>query len=150
MEISTVLTSAVVAAVFASVANIVIALYNAHRIKILERIKRQNELGDYRYEQLFNILLRWQEFDFPKEPCDDPFELAKIRVFNSLFENDRRFSIVSPLLDDIYKQEVRSKQEVATELYKKMMTLSIEAKNNIQMKSKMNIAIYTGSIVQLQ
>ncbi len=110
------LTSAVMASLVTSLANIIIAVFNNRRLKSIEKEKQKNELVTYRYTHLFDMLLKWKEYDTPFETKDkNPSQIATDRAFNSFFDSHRRFEIISPLLDENYKKgivELNKKGEV--------------------------------------
>ena len=56
--ITILLTSAVVASLVTSAANIVISIFNNRRIKLIEKEKRKNDLITYRYKLFYNMLLK--------------------------------------------------------------------------------------------
>ena len=58
-----ILTATVFAALISSIANIIISLINNHRLKSLESKKQLNDIDKYRYSRLYELVLKWHEYD---------------------------------------------------------------------------------------
>lgn len=122
--ITILLTSAVMASLVTSLANIVIAVFNNRRLKSIEKEKQKNELTTYRYTHLFDMLLKWEEYDTPFETRDkSPSQIARDRILNSFFDSHRRFEIVSPFLDENYKKGIFQLYKKGEELLNKLFEI---------------------------
>ncbi len=133
------LTSAVIASLVTSVANIIIAIFNNHRLKSIEKKKRINELITYRYTHLFDMLLKWREYDTPLETRDiDPSQIVTYRGFNSFFDSQRKFEIISPLIDEDYKKDINYIYQQGKELLKELFKIEFALKNesNAELKEE--------------
>lgn len=137
--ITILLTSAVVASLVTSVANIVISIFNNRRIKLIEKEKRKNDLITYRYKCLYNMLLKWQEYDTPYEIKDkNPLQIARDRIFNGFFDSYRRFQIISPLMDEKYKDKVNSLYKEGENLLGKLFEIEfkLEKKSDAELRQQ--------------
>lgn len=119
--ITVILTSAVAASLVTSVANIIIAIYNNHRLKAIEEVRQKNDLNAYRYKCLYDMLLKWQEYDTPLEIEDKgPVQIAEERLTESFFDGQKKFQIISPLLDEKYKKNANRLSDEGNELIKRL------------------------------
>ena len=124
------LTSAVVGSLVTSVANIIITIFNNHRLKSIEKEKQKNDLITYRYKCLYNMLLKWHEYDTPFDKDKDPLQIAKDRVCNGFFDNHRRFQIISPLMDEKYKETVNKLNKEGEKLLSELFKVEFELDKN--------------------
>ncbi len=131
------LTSAVMASLVTSLANITIAIFNNYRLKSIEKKKRVNELTTYRYTQLFDMLLKWKEYDATFETKDrSPSQIATDRILNSFFDSHRRFEIISPLIDEYYKKDIVYLYQQGDNLISELTAIERELKRNSSPKLK--------------
>ena len=137
--ITILLTSAVIASLVTSIANIIIAIFNNHRLKSIEKEKRMNELTIYRYTRLFEMLLKWKDFETPFEIKDkNPSQITVDRAFNSFFDSRRRFEIISPLIDESYKKNIynlnQEGEQLLNELFK--IEFALEKESTAELKAE--------------
>lgn len=129
--ITIVLTSAVVASLVTSIANILIAILNNHKIVSIEKEKQKNSLISYRYKCLYEMLLKWQEYNTPYEIKDkEPSEIATERLFNGFFDSHRKFQIISPLLDEEYKRDAEKLNKEGEKLINELIELEYQLDKN--------------------
>ena len=133
------LTSGVIASLITSIANIVITVFNNHRLKSMEKKKRVDELTTYRYTHLFDMLLKWKEYDTPFETKGKvTSQIATERLFNSFFDSHRKFEIVSPLIDENYKIDIVKLYQQGNDLLNKLFTIefSLEKESCDELKDE--------------
>lgn len=117
-------TSAVIASFVTSVANIIIAIINNHRLKLIEKEKQKNVLTAYRYKCLHEMLLKWQEYDTPVEmEGKELSQIAEERIHNSFLDNSRKFQIISPLMDQKYKENIEKINEKGKNLLSELIDI---------------------------
>lgn len=82
------LTSAVIASLVTSIIDIIIHIFDNHKLTRIEKEKRMNELTTYRYTKLFDMLLKWKEYDTDfKTEGKNPSQIATDRVFKAHHQN---------------------------------------------------------------
>lgn len=137
--ITILLTSAVIASLVTSVANIILAIFNNNRLKSIEKETRMNELITYRYTHLFDMLLKWKEYDTPFETRDkNPSQIATDRIFNSFFDSHRRFEIISPLVDECYKKDINNLNDQGEQLLNELFKIesALENESSAELKEE--------------
>ena len=125
MTWNVVLTSAVVAAALAAIANVLVAILNNRRLKTLSQKERIDALVRYRYTKLFSILEEI-EINALDAPDYNPFskdaskELIEIIHKHFLFIR-KKWMLVKPLVGSMYREniDVLLEQEIAltTQVY---------------------------------
>lgn len=142
--ITILLTSTVIASFLTSIANIVIAKLNNNRLKSIEKKKRKNEIITYRYTHLYDVLLKWKEYDSHFETKNrTPLQIAKQRGLNSFYDSYRRFQIISPLLDEGYKKGIEELYQSGMQFQKKLFAIEFELdkKTNDDLKKEHDILL---------
>ena len=129
--ITILLTSAVMASLITSIANIVIAIINNYRLASIEKEKRKNTLTEYRYKCLYEMLLKWTDYNTPFEvQGKEVAEIATERIINSFIDNGRKFKTISPLLEEKYKEDIGKINEEGEDLLKKLIDVENEMDKN--------------------
>lgn len=120
-----VLTSTVIASLVTYVINIIIAIMNNHRLKIIENDKRANELTTFRYTQLYEMLLKWDDFTSPinNKPITNVDRYVSDRLVNDYIDDQRRLQIISPLLDDVYMENLSALNDNANSLLNELIKI---------------------------
>ena len=129
------LTSVVIGSIITSIVNIIISLFNNYRLKLIEREKQKNDLISYRYKCLYDMLLKWKEYDTPFEVRDKEYsKVAVERIVNSFFDSNRKFQIISPLLDEKYKESINKLNEKGNKLLKELIEIESQWEKKCEMK----------------
>ena len=125
------LTSAVVASLVTSITNIVIAVFNNRRLKLLEKEKRKNELNIYRYTHLFDLLLKLDSYNTPFETEGRTVsQIASERLINGYIDSHKKFDLLSPLLDEKYKTHIVELNSCAEYQLKELFKMENELETN--------------------
>ena len=114
---SVVLTAGVFAAFITSLANIIITLFNNHRLNAIEKKKEMQEMDRYRYSHLYDLLLNWQKYDFPTEGDDVAYD----KVINRFMEDTNRYELAKPLMDQVYIDRLEPKQIEGKDILDRMI-----------------------------
>lgn len=114
---SVVLTAGVFAAFITSLANIIITLFNNHRLNVIEKKKEMQEMDKYRYSHLYDLLLNWQKYDFPTEGDDAAYD----KVINRFMGDTNRYELAKPLMDQVYIDRLEPKQIEGKEILDRMI-----------------------------
>ena len=96
-----VFTATVFAALITSIANIVISLFNNHMLKSIESKKRLHDSDKYRYNRLYELVLKWHEYDSEYDGKTDG-EIASNRLLHLFLDDIGRYDLAKPLLDSYY------------------------------------------------
>lgn len=129
--ITILLTSAVIASLITSIANIIIAIINNYRLTSIEKGKQKNTLIEYRYKCLYEMLLKWNEYDTPFEvQGKEASEIATERIINGFMDDGRKFKTISPLLDEKYKEDIRKINEEGENLLRELIDVENEMDEN--------------------
>lgn len=111
-----VFSSAVIGAFVTSIANIIVSLVANNRLKKIEKYKQRNELITYRYTKLYEMLLKWVEFDTKLETENKSFsQIACEKIVNSFIDDLRKHNIISPLLDEKYLPKLLELRTIGNE-----------------------------------
>lgn len=122
-----ILSSAVFAALVSSLTNLVISLISNRRLRIIENQKKRSEIDKYRYIQLYEMLLNWDQYTtikMPKNIQDGNNEseyMEFIRntreyILNVFIDDKNRYDIINPLLSEKYKKELDILKEEGEDL----------------------------------
>ena len=112
-----ILSSAVFAALVSSLTNLIISLINNRRLSVIEKQKKRSEIDKYRYIQLHEMLLNWDQYTTIKMPQDiedgnnESEYMAYIRksreyILNVFIDDRNRYDMIRPLLSEKYKNEL--------------------------------------------
>lgn len=128
--IITILTSTVIASLLTSIVNIFLACVNNHKLKKIENEKHKNELTSYRYTQLFNILLKWHEYDSPYDTDGKSIsKIANDRILNGFLDDCQRLKLIIPLIDSKYINRLEIIEKQGQELLKQLIDLENQMDN---------------------
>lgn len=116
-----ILTAAVFAALISSIANIVISLINNHRLKSIEKEKRLNDIDKYRYSRLYDLVVRWHEYD-SEYTGQTASEIAHNRLVNMFLDDTGRYDLAKPLLDKSYIEDLEKKKEDGNKLLEQLVS----------------------------
>lgn len=121
-----ILSSAVFAALISSLSNLIISLINNRRLKVIEKQKNMTEIDKYRYTKLYEMLFNWYKYD-SEIHGENPGEIAYYRLLDRFLENDTRYEIIRPLLDEHFVVEL---DEIRVEVNKLLNDLIDAEKPN--------------------
>lgn len=110
-----ILTTAVIAALITSLANIFISLINNHRLKRMEEKKQMNEIDKYRYSMLYNLIVNWDKYD-AKEKGETVEKIAYYKLLNLFMDDSKRYNLAKPLLDEYYIKDLEIKKNICKKL----------------------------------
>lgn len=116
---SVVLTAGVFAAIITSVVNIIIALMNNSKLNKIEQKKKMNEIDRYRYTHLYELLLSWQNYDSTSKG-NNVKEKTSYCLLRMFLDDQRRYVIAKPLLEEKYTRELDIKSEQGNKLLSKL------------------------------
>ena len=116
-----ILTATVFAALISSIANIIISLINNHRLKSLESKKQLNDIDKYRYSRLYELVLKWPEYD-SEDSGETTSEMAHNRMLVLFLDDGRRYALAKPLLDSYYIEKLETKKAECDKLLKQLIS----------------------------
>ena len=116
-----ILTATVFAAVITSIANIVISIINNYQLKKLEKDNRLNAIDTYRYSRLYELILKWHEYDTPWK-AKTPEKIASERMINLLLDDSGRYELARPLLNHRYVKKLDSLLEEGKALLEDLLS----------------------------
>jgi len=108
---SILISTAVIAAALAAIANVIVALMNNARLRSIDKDKRKSELIQYRYTKLYSVLQDIEgEHGFVINNSDFVETLAKA------IEKRNRYVELYKLARPLIKNEIRNSLDVAARL----------------------------------
>ena len=116
-----ILTATVFAALVTSIANIIISLINNHRLKKIEHEKQLNDIDKYRYSRLYELVLKWHEYD-SKYSGENASEIAFNRLLNLFLDDAGRYDLAKPLLDSCYINDLEIKKAEGEKLLEQLVS----------------------------
>lgn len=107
-----VISTSVITAALAAIVNVIIALMNNRKLKIIENTKKMTEIQKYRYTNLFELIKGWHSYDsiYSGETSE---QIIANRLLNAPLDDIGRFNIARPLLNPRYINEL---DEIANEV----------------------------------
>ncbi len=107
------ISTAVFAAAIAAIANVVIAVLSNHRLKMIEKKHKMDEIEKYRYTHLYDIILNWHSYDTKIESENKSVNtIASINLFNRILDNKGRYNLVKPLVSSKYTDNKRKIESI--------------------------------------
>ena len=103
---SIILTATVFAAIISSFTNIILSLLNNHRLTVLETKKQISEFNEYRYCRLYELVVKWNEYD---TKCIEE-NVAFNKLLNLFMDDSGRYRLARPLLDKKYTTSLDTKK----------------------------------------
>lgn len=113
------LSSAVLAALVTSLTNLIISLINNHKLKVIEKQKKDIEIYKYRYSHLYDILLKWYEYS---TSIEDKYSIDA-RIISEFLDNCGRYNLMRPLLDEQFIDSLDEKRDKGQNLCNKLVSI---------------------------